>query len=184
MKKLLTIVFCIAIAIQTQAATNSAKSGNPTYQGLSIFQQTHTIKVLGRNMTVTFTDTLSYLKANFDTNKAFYIGKPVSTLLGDLELPVLSSEPSDLISNQVTVFSLDFISTSESFKRSENQGKEVLMYITLNQAIPSADIYALFNQIKVAYPNNIGDWTPLESAFYGGRIIKDIQVFLIDNSQQ
>jgi len=167
MKKLVLFISLVFAIVGMQAQT-TAKSGNTAYVSYSTFNK----------------DTLSYLKTNFDTNKAFYIGKSVSTLLGDLELPVLSSMADDLISNQVTVFCLEFISTSESFKRSENQGKEVLMYITLNQAIPSADIYALFNQIKVAYPNNSLDWTPLHNTFYGGRIIKDIQVFLIDNSQQ
>jgi len=164
-------------------AQTTAQSGNTNYQGLSIFQQTHTIKVLGRNMTVIFTDTLSYLKTNFDTNKAFYIGKPVSTLLDDLELPVLSSDYTPPLVDQVFDVSLDFISTSEVFKRIENKGKIVSIIITFDKAILENDIVVLDAQIKAVYPNNLGDWTPFDKTFYGSRIIKDIQVFLIDNSQ-
>ena len=167
-------MFFMAIAITTQAAS---RRSNPNYVALSSFQERFS------NSTVIYTDTLSYLKTNFDTNKAFYIGKPISVLLGDLQLPVLSSLPYNLISNQVTEFSLDFISTSERFKRRENKGKIVEIFITFNQAIPSADIYALFQQIKIAYPTNIGDWTSLDNTFYGSRIIKDIQVYQVDFSQ-
>ena len=178
-------MFCIAIAIQTQAATNSAKSGNPAYQGLSIFQQTHTVKVLGRNMTVTFTDTLSYLKTNFDTNKAFYIGKPVSTLLGDLELQVRSNDVTPNIdAGTIIDFSLLFISTTESFRRRENNGKIVYVQITFNQPVLESDLDVLYGQVRATYPNNIFDWNPLDATFYGSRIIKDIQVYQVDFSQQ
>ena len=171
MKKLLIILSILFIGITSYAQTTTSPSGNTVYKLYSTFNK----------------DTLGYLKTNFETNKAFYIGKPLSTLLGDLELPVLSSTPSFHLYDPVNNLSLYFIPTNEKWNRMNKKGKFVYISVTLSQPIPAADIYALIKQVKVAYPSyssfQLCDWETLQQSFYAPRIIQDIQVYQIDYSQ-
>jgi hypothetical protein len=159
-------IIAVNCIINLQAQT--APSGNTTYVKYSTFNK----------------DTLNYLKTNFEINKSFYIGKPLNTLLGDLELPVLYSTFIHHLPTKVEGVSLSLISGASELDISQSKGKVVNILITFSQPIPMTEIDALINQLRTTYANtNIPDWDNLQKAFYGNRIIGDIQVVLYDYSK-
>lgn len=157
---------CFAIALHAQTIP---ASGNPNYK---------TFAEEGK-------DTLSYLTYNFYTGKSFYIGKTLSVLLGDLELPVLSCDYNINSTNiDVTEISLDIISDDEVWKRMENNGKITTLIVTFQKGISQTDIKTLLQNLKTTYPNYVGNvfayWESLQTAFFGSQIIKELNVSTID----
>ena len=119
-------------------------------------------------------DTLNYLKANFEENKNFYIGKPVKTILDDLEIPVLTSRRSGSMKDRnISELSLIFISWVELDKRTEHD-----LYIYFQESIPFSELDVLIKDKREKYDDPVARmaWTELDAEFYGSRIIKDIQV--------
>ncbi len=128
-------------------------------------------------------DTLTYLKTNFENNKDFYIGKPVSVLFGNFELPVLSGNPSPSHRVYFDNVNLYFV----SYEHSRDECASIICTVSFTQEYPHTELTTLYESIIPGFSKqparllnrgeaNIYDWTPKHAVFFGSRIIKDIEI--------
>ncbi len=167
MKKIL--FFALALFSTVVCATGMmASNENPNYVPFARFNN----------------DTLAYVKANFENNKDFYIGKPVSVLLNDFEIPVLSGNSSPSFRVYFNDVRLFFV----GYEQRRNECASIVCTVSFTQEYPDVElIEQLYESIIPGFSEqparllepgeaNIYDWTPKHAAFYGSRIIKDIEI--------
>lgn len=160
MKKIVISLVLITTVILSLNAQGSP-SGNSNYLQFSTFNN----------------DTVTYLKANFETNKSYYIGKPVSVLLSDLELTVLSYTPAqDMNFKRSNGVMLCFMSYSEKHQKAIKHLKNLSFYIEFQTPVPNEEFGNYFLSLKANGVVNVYDWGTYPINFYKDRIIKDIKV--------
>lgn len=127
---------------------------------------------------VPITDTIGYLRDSIQAKRTYYIGKPLSVLLNDLKLNIVSytarvpfnTEP-EIIQFKVT--SLQFYSSGVLLTRSYDKIKTPNIFIEFDQSIPIPR--------KKFEIGNILDWTtgwtPEKAAFFGDHILSDLQIW-------
>lgn len=111
-------------------------------------------------------DTLNYLK-QFETNKANYIGQPLSKLLNDMTQVQPKTVWSLPIKSNKTVVrntQLNFCNKEYSFYNA------ITLTIIWQTDIPITQTDALGTQNQYYFTND-------EKNFYGGKIVKDIMVY-------
>lgn len=111
-------------------------------------------------------DTLSYVK-QFETNKANYIGQPLSVLLNDMTQIQPKTIWSVPITNKKTMVKesmFNFCEMDYSFKNA------ITLRITWQDYIPRT-------QVSIYENNNDFFFTNEERLFYGSKIIADIKVY-------
>ncbi|MGV0753628.1 hypothetical protein [Empedobacter brevis] len=112
-------------------------------------------------------DVLSYAK-QFETNKSEYIGKPFSYLLSKLSV---QTQPKKVwIFPNINNKNIVLTSTFSLNKKEDDYGNAIRLDVTWQESIPFADVYKFIQ-------NNNDNFTEEEKKFYGGKIIKDIEVY-------
>ena len=122
------------------------------------------------------TDTTAYLIDSIQAKKAYYVGKPLSTLLNDLRISIKSYQaivpiPSlpDTISFASTLlrfYDLNTIINKIYFKQKE---LNIQIYFTPPILIPKN----LFEEDALLYGT---EWTPNKANFFGQYILSDIRL--------
>ncbi|PUB34672.1 hypothetical protein C8J95_102338 [Elizabethkingia sp. YR214] len=111
-------------------------------------------------------DTLSYLK-QFEVNKAKYVGKPLSILLGDMTAiqPKLVFSHSAFTNKHYRIFSDFKFDTKNAYSINS-----ISLLVYWQAPIQTGEA----NQYR---DRNKSLFTPDERSFYGNKIIKDIKVY-------
>lgn len=162
MKKLLFILFTVLIACKSKQEINSitkqdvlitTKSKNPNYKELKDFQG----------------DTLKYLQTNFLEHKDMYIGKPLDSLLNNLEIDIkaYSNTYNSKNLNLSPDLILSFYSRYEEKIKIKNKKNPLVLTVQWEVALPQDKI------IELARKNG-GKWTVEEKNYYGQNTIKEI----------
>ena len=130
-------------------------------------------------------DTLQYLKANFESQKAKYIGKPIGMVFNDLELEIkreLRLNQSPRNKKYFAGVILDFYNLSLYRKLSLEEGeaffremKNFGLYIETVQPINDIDYTTLIRQEYINNGNSSVDWSNNMKAFYAPFIVKSIK---------
>jgi hypothetical protein len=128
-------------------------------------------------------DTLQYLINNFENQKLKYIGKPMSTIFNDLELPIrgnlfITQRPANkkyfagLIFKFYNVGAYRILPHDKQKEFYKNM-KNYEIYIETEQAIKSADYYLLNGK-------DTPEWTDDMRNFYGTFTVKSIKAIGYD----
>ncbi len=170
MKKALIILVLVvtAIACHTQ---KEVVNGNKNYIPYTKFHN----------------DTTLYLKTNFETNKSFYIGKPLKVLLNDFEVIPIGSYPtpsqkSGELGNNIGVGLFYFTEEQYEYRKKNRTGSlPLFMFIDFQEAVPSEKVRELMredNKERRRTPAELRKYNPnsIEYQYYGEQIIKDIRV--------
>lgn len=113
-------------------------------------------------------DTLKYLQTNFLEHQDFYIGKPLNTLLNDLEIDIKAysnSYSSNL--NLSDGLSLNFYTRNQKRIQIKNKKNPLVLTIGWEVYLPQEKIIELLRK-------NDGRWTEEEKNYYGQSTIKEI----------
>jgi hypothetical protein len=151
-KAIMTLLIAVAIVA---CSTYKSASGNKPYRPLKSFNL----------------DTMAYLKYNFEERKAAYIGKPLSELLKDCELPVksfLSGANGEIIQVDMTTlfFEPERISSYRAYQGQDDPRINIDWRTPLSE-FERARLYRLYGS----------DWSvPQNRAFHESAIIGDIDV--------
>jgi hypothetical protein len=113
------------------------------------------------------TDTLQYLKNNFELKKSNYIGKPFSVLLTDLRIQPTQSWHITPFRKKNSVISTDFYFLKKGFTYNPST---IVLSIYWQEEIPRATV-------EVYEKKNGYLFTSDEKTFYGNKIVKDIKVY-------
>jgi hypothetical protein len=115
----------------------------------------------------TVSDTLQYLKTNFELRKDYYIGKPFSVLLTDLNIQPKTVWPTTPFRKKNSVISSRF-----KFAKKENTfvRSNIVLDISWQEEIPRATVKFYEQKNGFLFTND-------ERTFYGNKIVKDIKVY-------
>lgn len=124
----------------------------------------------------TITDTAAYLVDSIQSKKAYYVGKPLSTLLNDLQISVKSYLPITPIpslpdtiqfaSTLLSFYDLNTIMNKLYFRQKE-------LNIEIRFASPILIPKNSFRKDAFLYGT---EWTPRKANFFGQYILSDIRV--------
>jgi len=127
-------------------------------------------------------DTLQYLKANFENQKAKYIGKPIGMIFNDLELEIkcglrLNQSPRSkkYFAGVILLFynlSLNQSYSLEKRRRLSEEMKNYGLYIETEQPINSVDYITISRR---DYANGNVDWSNNRKIFFAPFIVKSIK---------
>jgi len=114
-------------------------------------------------------DTLGYVQKNFIDNKSKYIGKDISVLLHDIEIPIISYMPGISFNNDDIMpdITLQFYSMEKTTQLANSPNKPTDIIIELLKPVPMDSATQLFGKSQ-------GKWTDAERKYYGKQKIGDI----------
>ncbi|MEZ7498446.1 hypothetical protein QO200_06810 [Flavobacterium sp. Arc3] len=115
----------------------------------------------------TVSDTLQYLKTNFELKKANYIGKPFSRLLTDLKIQPTQSWHITPFRKKYSVISTDFYFLK---KGATYTNRTIVLSIYWQEEIPKSTVEIYENKNGYLFTSD-------ERTFYGNKIVKDIKVY-------
>lgn len=120
------------------------------------------------------TDTLAFLKYNFDHRKGYYSNKPLYILLKDLSIPIKSYIPHAIntISYNEGIY-IDLLKTAKQSKRlvpkKANAEEHKLRFMSISFTNKS-DI----TEANVKIVTKRGPWNENAKAYYNGKIVDEI----------
>jgi hypothetical protein len=116
-------------------------------------------------------DTLAYVKANFVQNKDRYLHKPLSVLLTDLGVPVVSYFPGGQFIDPAhfSDIMVSFYPRGELHRRIAKHQKPLIIRLAFDSSMNR-------DSAMTVYKLGHGDWEDADRRFYEDRSISDIQV--------
>jgi hypothetical protein len=155
MKKIILLfAMCIAIILASCAVQKPA-SGNRVYKPLKEFNK----------------DTLAYLKYNFEEHADFYKGKPIATIVNDLEVRMRNYVPGFAHMNK----------SGQIFDCTLELGvfdkQVVYAELDLDQPILEKDVVKMLAETHKAYPDSLYTISPIKRNFYNKLQVKNIHVY-------